>query len=99
MSFLKLVARRTAIPPQRIQGEYLNEGHNTVMAVLCGNLSDVQMFIIAKGAWDSKFLSYFKLGYKCGLTSTVPPSYHTIADPDQIEVVAVYFEHLIIWML
>lgn len=79
MSFLRLVARCTAIPPQRIQGEYFDEGYNPVMGVLCGNLLGVQMFIIAKEAWYSKFLSYFKIGFNRGLTSSVPPSYHTVS--------------------
>lgn len=80
MSFLKLVAICTTIPPQRIKGEYLNEEDNPLMAVICSNLLDVQMFIIAKGGWDSKFLSYFKTGSKCGLPFSVPPSCHTISD-------------------
>lgn len=62
MSDLKLAARCTAVPPQRISGEYFNDGDNPIMAVLCGNLLDVQMFIIAKGAWDSKFL-LFQTGF------------------------------------
>lgn len=79
MSFLKLLARCAAIPPQRTQGEHFNEGDNSVLAVLCGNVVDVH---IAKEAWDSKFLSYFKQGSKHGLTSSLRPSYHT--DSDQI---------------
>lgn len=32
------------------------------------------MFAVVKGAWDSKFLFYLKLGSKHGLSCSIPPS-------------------------
>lgn len=66
MAFLKLVARYTVIPPQRIQGEYLTrETNKPVINVLCGNHLDGWMFTVVKGAWNFSFISNWALTMDC----------------------------------